>query len=199
MSQTSDNEAFALHAQRRLATLGTYKGSLDSWAGPQTRAAFDAALPAPKGSPAPSSSGSNSSRLYAHAERDKGLAETPGKASTPRIRHAILAAASWLDPDDSTTAWCGCILGLWCSEIGLKTPSEYFRAASWLNVGTAVTIDNAKKGDVVVLSRQGGNHVGLYSSHDAKAGTITLLGGNQSNAVNLSTYKLATLKGIRAL
>ncbi len=195
MSKTSDNTDFATLVQTDLKARGHYKGNIDGWAGNLTRAAYAAALPP---LPAASSSGvSNAARLYAHAERDKGLKETPGSASTARIRRAILEAANWLDPDDSVTAWCGCIMGLWCSEIGLTPPAEYYRAANWLNTGKAVTIDKARKGDIVVLSRSGGNHVGLYHGHTDTR--ISLLGGNQSNAVNVTAYARSSLKGIRAV
>lgn len=47
MTKIKANETFARHAQARLAALGHYRGAQDGWAGPQTRAAFDAALGAP--------------------------------------------------------------------------------------------------------------------------------------------------------
>lgn len=195
MSKITDNETFATLVQRDLKSRGYYVGIIDGWAGNLTRGAYGAALPPP---PNPEEfNGSNSLRLYAHAERDKGLKETAGSGSTPRIKRAILEAASWLDPDDSVTAWCGCIMGLWCSEIGLTPPAAYYRAANWLNVGKTVTLAKAKKGDIVVLSRSGGNHVGLYHGHSAS--TITLLGGNQSNAVNLTAYPISSFRGIRSL
>ena len=195
--QSADNAAFALHAQTTLKARGLYVGELDSWAGPMTRAAFDSALPLPAKPPPLPTPASPAARLYAHASLDKGLRETPGSASTPRIRRAILEAASWLDPDDSVTAWCGCIMGLWFSECGLTPPAAYYRAANWLNIGRASPLETAKQGYVVVLTRSGGNHVGLYHSHTATH--ITLLGGNQSNAVNLTAYSRASLRGVRAI
>lgn len=194
MSKISDNQSFAGLVQRHLASKGFYKGSIDEWAGDRTVAAFNAAYG--ESSP-PSNLSTNSAKLYAQAEKDKGLKETSGSASTPRIKRAILEAASWLNPDDSVTAWCGCIVGLWVSEIGLTPPPEYFRAISWLKFGKATTLEKAKKGDVVVLSRSGGNHVGLYHSHTKT--TISLLGGNQSNAVNITTYSMSSFKGVRTI
>ncbi|HWL54265.1 MAG TPA: TIGR02594 family protein [Chthoniobacteraceae bacterium] len=149
--------------------------------------------------PRPGGTGSTdqSAQLYAHALKDDGLRETAGKGSTPRIREAILGAASWLDPDDSATAWCGCIMGLWVKEIGLTPPVAHYRAASWLDIGTEVPLASARPGDIVVISRTGGNHVALYLAHDT--GTITLYGGNQSNAVNIAKFPRSSLRGVRRL
>ena len=47
-----------------------------------------------------------------------------------------------------------------------------------------------KAGDVVVFSRQGGNHVGIITGVD-ESGTVSYVAGNSSNAVRESTYSLA--------
>lgn len=46
MTRDLDNEAFARHAQTALAARGFDPGAADGWAGPRTRAAFDAMLAA---------------------------------------------------------------------------------------------------------------------------------------------------------
>ncbi len=192
MSKITDNEVFAGLAQAGLARLGFYKGAQDRWAGKQTQAAWRELLAA-GGVPAPEIvQVSHSARLYAHALMDNGLREVAGAASNPRIKQAILGAASWLNPDDSKTAWCGCIMGLWCREIGLPVPAEYYRALNWLNVGTPVQLADAVPGDIVVISRSGGNHVALF-----KDAALTLYGGNQSNAVNHAAFDRSLLRGIR--
>lgn len=139
--------------------------------------------------------GPNSARLYAHARKDIGVKERPGPGSDPRILQALKTGPDWLDQDDGKTAWCGLMMGLWCQELQLPRPLEHYRAANWLAVGTPVELQNAVRGDIVVLSRRGGNHVGLYHRHTATS--ITLLGGNQSNAVNLTGFPISSLKGIR--
>ena len=45
--QVAANEAFARHVQTRLAASGHYRGRIDSWAGPITLAAFNAAFDEP--------------------------------------------------------------------------------------------------------------------------------------------------------
>lgn len=193
MSKESDNAVFARLAQTEMARLGFYRGDLDSWAGVQTQAAFRELLngeqPVTAVIPV-----NNSARLYAHALKDNGLREVAGAGSNPRIQQAILGAASWLDPNDSKTAWCGCIMGLWCKELGLPVPAAYYRAANWLEIGTPVQLADAVPGDIVVISRSGGNHVALF-----KNASMTLYGGNQSDAVNHAAFDRSLLRGIRRL
>jgi uncharacterized protein (TIGR02594 family) len=161
--------------------------------GPKTQAAFEKWARISK----VASPDTASARLYAHASKDLGMREVSGAASHPRIRLAINRAADWLDDDDSKTAWCGCIMGLWCSEIGLPSPNEYYRAAAWAGIGTETPIGIATKGDVCVFRREGGAHVALYTSHTDTS--ITVLGGNQSNAVTVATFPRQALKFIRRL
>ncbi len=133
--------------------------------------------------------------IYTHALKDKGLKETPGGKSTPRIAYAIQTAAPWLDRDDSATPWCGCIRGLWGLETGTGVPKEHFRAKEWLKWGKPVDIAEAQKGDTVILKRSGGHHVALFDHMEGSA--VFLLGGNQGNAVNVSAYKRGDVVGIR--
>lgn len=139
----------------------------------------------------------NSKKLYEHALNDFGLTETVGSKSNPRIRKAIDDAATWLDSDDSKTPWCGCIMSLWCKELGLPVPKEAFRAASWAGVGVEVLLADALQGDIVVMSRPGGNHVTLFSK--VKDGLVYCLGGNQKNAVNISAFSVKAVNNIRRL
>jgi uncharacterized protein (TIGR02594 family) len=149
----------------------------------------------------PSSRMTTAQKIYNHALADKGLKETPGNASTPRIEHAIRSAANWLADGvkdvDGSIAWCGCIMGLWMYELALGVPKEHYRAASWLKWGRPVQNLNARQGDVVVLTRKGGNHVALLDHFSDDLRTVYLLGGNQSNAVNVSKYDSTTIIGIR--
>lgn len=137
----------------------------------------------------------HSARIYAHALRDNGIREVAGLGSNLRIKQAILAAASWLDQDDSKTAWCGCIRGLWGIETGTGVPPEHYRAKSWAKWGTAVEWDRAKEGDTVVMQRTGGNHVALYVRHNATH--IWLYGGNQADSCNVSKFKRELVTHIR--
>lgn len=140
----------------------------------------------------------NSSQLiYAAALKDLGLHETDGRESTPRILEAIKAAADWLERDDSVTAWCGCIRGLWAIETKTGAPRDFYRAKSWLAWGSPVgSLAQAQQGDTIIMKRPGGFHVGLYTGeHTAR--TFKMLGGNQSNRVSIVSQPIAAIVGIR--
>lgn len=137
----------------------------------------------------------NSQRIYDHALLDNGIQEVTGPKSNPRISQAIVVAAKWLDPDDSKTAWCGCIRGLWGLETGTGVPPEHYRAASWAKWGYEVDWARVKTGDTVVMKRPGGNHVGLYVRHNATH--VWVFGGNQSDACNISRFKRELVTNLR--
>jgi uncharacterized protein (TIGR02594 family) len=136
-------------------------------------------------------------KLYNHALGDFGLSEVSGPGSNARIKMAIKQAAEWLDQDDSKTAWCGCMMGLWFSELGLEKPKEFYRAANWKTVGKKVLLSEAKQGDVVVMSRTGGKHVALFSKQ--ANGLVYLLGGNQRNQVNVSAFNEQFVEEVRRI
>ena len=196
MKTLSNTETAAFQSMLNRA-IGAGLSQDGEW-GPKTQAAFErwAGISPAKVIPVDPKA-SNSARLYAVALPFLGMREVPGSASNPVISAAIKDAASWLDSDDSKTAWCGCIMGAWCKQAGLPVPSEYFRAASWLSIGSAVHLADAVKGDIVILSRSGGSHVALFNS--VSGDKVRLLGGNQSDAVTLADFKTSTIKGIRRL
>ena len=141
---------------------------------------------------------STSCRIYVHASKDRGLHEVPGEPSNPRIKFAIKMSAPWLDPDDSVTAWCGCIRGLWGLETSTGVPADHYRAASWMGWGQPVTISEAQEGDTVILRRPGGKHVALFEKWQGDD-FVQLFGGNQSNGTNSKAFRKTDIIGIRRL
>jgi hypothetical protein len=92
----------------------------------------------------------------------------------------------------------------------LRLPrSKNLLARSWLEVGRVVDINEAEVGfDVVILKRGSGNqpgpenttapgHVGFFAGWDGAE--ISLLGGNQSNSVNITPYNSGRILGVRRL
>ena len=131
-----------------------------------------------------------------------GTTEIKGTKHNPIIIEMIKAAEkatnqnlSWLFGVDSKgtvkyndeTAWCGSALGGFFSEAGLgyKIPKAFYRASAWAEVGTK--LNRPAYGCVVVFTRNGGGHVGLVVGK-TKSGSLKVLGGNQSDAVNIMDF-----------
>jgi uncharacterized protein (TIGR02594 family) len=57
------------------------------------------------------------------------------------------------------------------------------RAKAWSDYGSLLRRDRLAPGAILVFDRAGGGHVGFYVGEDA--GFYYVLGGNQSNAVNV--------------
>lgn len=83
--------------------------------------------------------------------------------------------------------WCGTFCAQVFKEIGLsaKVPKDFFRAREWENAGTKLT--KPAYGCIVTFTRDGGGHVGFVVGK-TKAGMLKVLGGNQSDAVNIADF-----------
>lgn len=141
---------------------------------------------------------SNSQRIYEAAKRYLGTKETLGSASTPLIKLWIAEAASWLDSDDSKTAWCGCFRGALGVETATGVPTEHYRAASWARWGKPVEVsrpESWQRGDTIVMTRPGGNHVCLLDRVSGQY--VFCLGGNQGDAVTISRFPLSRITAVR--
>lgn len=102
--------------------------------------------------------------------------------------------------------WCGAFTAFCMKQNGAPVVKGAARAANWKTWGNQSIPLGSKKipaGAVVVLSPPPGNsarsgHVGLYSANQSgKPGTITLLGGNQSDTVKNSDFKRSKVVAIR--
>jgi len=122
---------------------------------------------------------------FAEAQRLQGLREVPG----PDSNRVIMDWAADLDlhykGDD--VPWCGLFvshcIGATLPEESL--PNNPLGARSWLKLGVEC---EPALGAVIVFWRESRNgakgHVGFYNGEDAQA--YHVLGGNQSNAVNVT-------------
>jgi uncharacterized protein (TIGR02594 family) len=139
-----------------------------------------------------------SPKIYTAALKYLGTKETPGAATTPIIGGWIKSAADWLDKDDSKTAWCGCFRGALGLETATGCPPEHYRAASWAKWGSPIDITKPllwQRGDTIVMTRPGGNHVCIL---DRIQGTKAYcLGGNQSDAVTIAPFPLTRITHVR--
>lgn len=102
--------------------------------------------------------------------------------------------------DPRKTAWCAAFANAVLGGAGFGTTGSLM-ARSFLNYGEDATAA-PQKGDVVVLTRGSGNvsgHVGFFVGFTERGGQrfIQVLGGNQSNGVNIQEYSEERLLGIR--
>lgn len=108
---------------------------------------------------------------------------------------------SWVDDDE--TPWCAAFMNWVCmmSLVPMVEKSQRLRARGFLNWGMTVKREHAAQGDVVVLWRGSRNsaqgHVGILIGWSPNGDEVFLLGGNQSNQVNVSKYKSERILDIR--
>lgn len=91
--------------------------------------------------------------------------------------------------------WCGLFTAICVKRAGFPLPNIAVRAKAWLDWGTPIDKSDASRGDVLIFSRKGGGHVGFYVGEDSEC--YHVLGGNQSDQVNITRIKKTRLSGIR--
>lgn len=98
--------------------------------------------------------------------------------------------AKWFNDDE--TPWCGLFAAHCVDKAGLPYPKTFPRARSWLDWGKPC---KPMLGAVAVFGRQGGGHVGFLVGDGVAHWYV--LGGNQSNAVNIMPIAKDRLLGTR--
>lgn len=128
------------------------------------------------------------------AQRELGVKEAAGPADNPRIvqylRSTTLDAPT---ASNDETPWCSAFVN-WCVEQSGYEGTNSAAARSWLHWGRS--LERPTLGCIVVLTREGGGHVGFYAGEEGD--NLLIFGGNQSNAVRVSPYAKTRLLGYRA-
>ena len=78
--------------------------------------------------------------------------------------------------------WCGLFIAKVVKDSDYEVVKDPLWARNWANFGNKQT--EAMLGDILVFTRGGGGHVGIYVGEDAAC--YHVLGGNQGNMVNIS-------------
>ena len=128
------------------------------------------------------------------AERELGVHEYDGPRSNPSI-DAYYRDSGHPEVRDDEVPWCAAFVGACLKRAG-KAGSGSLRARSYLTWGARIALP--KPGAVAVLSRcndpnQG--HVGFWLGTDGDE--ITLLGGNQGDAVSRMSFPASRVLGYR--
>lgn len=122
-----------------------------------------------------------------------GQREIVGPSHNPWIAKAWgRLGAKWFNDDE--TPWCGLFVAHCVDAAGLSYPGkgQFARAKAWLDWGQAC---KPTPGAVVVFGRSGGGHVAFLVGESAT--NYYCLGGNQSNAVNITPIAKARALGVR--
>lgn len=139
---------------------------------------------------------------YAETFSGKGIREVAGPSSHPQIKEWLLrterAYPTDIPIDDSVYAWCGCFVGCIVldkqRELHLPPPPPIFqRASSWLSWGEPA--DEPEPGNIIVLARPGGYHVGLFKKFTANG--VLHFGGNLSNTIKSAEWTKDKIRAIR--
>jgi uncharacterized protein (TIGR02594 family) len=111
-----------------------------------------------------------------------GTRETVGPGNNP----VIMGWAKKLGPrlgapyTGDAVPWCGLFVAHCMDEAKIALPSIPIRALAWANWGQSVA---PCSGCVLVFTREGGGHVGLYAGETETH--FLVLGGNQGDAVSI--------------
>jgi len=124
-----------------------------------------------------------------------GLKETIGAANNPTIMGWAKDIGGWVVNayNADSVPWCGLFMAHCAKEIGQPHSGNILSARHWATWG--VKQDVAMLGDVLVFSRKGGGHVGLYVGEDSEC--YHVLGGNQGDAVSIVRILKSRCIGIR--
>lgn len=120
--------------------------------------------------------------------------EKPGPASNPEIVAFYQDAGAPTIKDDATP-WCAAFVGAILERSNIQSTKSLL-ARSYLKWG--IPLDEPKTGAIAVFKRgtsTTNGHVGFVISHNNQE--IFILGGNQSDAVNITPYNKSQLLGLR--
>lgn len=139
------------------------------------------------------------------AQRFTGIKEVGGSVDNPQILAMLKLDNDW--PEGDEVPWCSAFVNYitWLMRL---PRSKNLRARSWLTVGYGISLDDAVRGDIIILKRGKGiqpgpevieapGHVGFYAGRSGDL--IEVLGGNQSDTVKVSRYPSKRLLGVRRL
>ena len=115
-------------------------------------------------------------------------------------------AADWYN--DDSVPWCGLFVGAICARTGLDyraPPKNYLAALAWADWGDPVQfkgkeglrLNEIRIGDIGVLVRKGGGHVGIIVGVTSDGKNIIMLGGNQGDKVSFAEFPVERLYAVR--
>jgi len=132
-------------------------------------------------------------KILVEAYKLIGTAELIGKDNNPVILNWAEEVGLKKQYTADEIPWCGLFMAYVCKKAGKVIPDNPLWARNWLNFGTKQA--TAMLGDILVFSRNGGGHVGMYVGEDDKC--YHVLGGNQGDKVSIVRIQKVRCIGIR--
>jgi uncharacterized protein (TIGR02594 family) len=125
-----------------------------------------------------------------------GIKEIPGVSHEPEvIKYFHDCGFTFINDDE--TPWCSAFMS-WCFMKAGIAVRPTLRSRDWLQYGTPVF--EPILGDVAIFSRRGNPEFGHVAFYINQIPThIYVLGGNQSNMVNIQLYFGVDLLGYRRI
>jgi len=124
-----------------------------------------------------------------------GTIETPGSKSNSVItnwaKETNTKDDDWYNTD--SIPWCGLFIAVVAQRAGKELPRNVLSALAWAKFGVSQEV--AMLGDVLVFTRKGGGHVGLYVGESKDS--YFVLGGNQSDKVSITRILKNRLHSVR--
>lgn len=118
---------------------------------------------------------------YRYAIGEYGRVELTGTANNPQISKYM--DSTWFDDNRDSVPWCSAFIN-WCMVQANLPHTDSPRAKSWLDWGVQTL--NPSTGDLTVMQRNGGGHVGFYVCSGRNR--VAVLGGNQNDSVCIKNY-----------
>jgi len=136
-----------------------------------------------------------SPKILVEALNCYGVYEFSGEENNPLIIEWAKEIGGWIGGwyTEDSIPWCGLFVGICAKRAGFPHSQKMLSARSWVEWGRES--DKPSLGDVLVFSRSGGGHVGFYVGEDDEF--YHVLGGNQSDAVNIMRIRKSRLISAR--
>ncbi len=110
-------------------------------------------------------------------------------------KETSIKADDWYNK--ASIPWCSSFMLICAQRAKKDTTGLDLRALSWVNFGKPIDKEDASLGDVLVFKRTGGGHVGIMIGFTTDKKFVYVLGGNQSNSVNIAKISVARLFAVR--
>lgn len=135
---------------------------------------------------------------YQLAKTQVGTKEVKGAGNSKKILE--YHKATTLQATEDSVPWCSSFVCWVLEACGIRS-TRSAAARSYSSYGESVSKAKIQIGDIVVFQRGNSSwqgHVGFFAGWANKDKTsVSVLGGNQSNSVNISSYPTYKLIAIR--